>query len=323
MSEFDLKLIYSSRTQVIEALNQKATQNIDDIFLDKDIELIINTAPNEYHYEYTKRALQNGKHVLVEKPFVTDSKQGAELIELAIKNGLILTVFHNRRLDADFLTIKALLEQKKIGELKIFESHYDRMRPNIRENKWKEKPGPGTGILYDLGVHLIDQTLTLFGRPESITSDLESQKDNNGVTDYFHIVFKYKEMRVILHSSSFGELSPRFHLQGSHGQFVKYGFDPQELRLVRGDSPLSGAIGVEDEAHYGELTLWSGEEARTCSHPSEAGEYIKFYRNLANSIHGSEKPMVKALEALEAIKMIEICIESSKLRKTIVLTNKA
>lgn len=296
-SNFEVVKILTSRKDEVkeEFPNALSVSTIDELI--DGVDLVINAGPNDCHFTYTKLALSHGCHVVVEKPFVVTSAEGRELIALAEKNNLVLSVFHNRRWDGDFLTIRKLIEENTLGKIKQFESHFDRFRPEHNPQKWREKPSPGAGILFDLGSHLIDQALTLFGEPDNIISDVAFQKGIQGVDDYFHLVFCYEELRVILHATSFGDLSPRFQVFGEKGSYQKFGMDSQERMLRENDI---GEIVEED----GLLYLAPAMAKEACS--TLIGDYEAFYRNIFTAIsEGRDKLKIKPEQALRVIEIIE------------------
>ncbi|MEC9282063.1 MAG: Gfo/Idh/MocA family oxidoreductase, partial [Bdellovibrionota bacterium] len=262
LEDFNVTKVLTSRTEEVASLFPGAIciSDVKEAIDDSNIDLIINCAPNEFHFSYSLAALEAGKHVVVEKPFVNNMEDGEKLILAAQKANRFLSVFHNRRWDSDFLTVKKMIEAGELGEIKQFESYFDRFRPTLTEGQWREKAGPGAGVLFDLGPHLIDQALNLFGRPESLIADVESQK-GHGVDDYFHLVLKYKDMRVILHACTFSGVSPRFKILGSEGNYIKYGMDPQEASLRAAVSPLEENFGLEKEEIYGDLYRFKDKEA--------------------------------------------------------------
>ncbi len=287
--------------------------NAMDLIQKSDAELVVITAPNDVHYDLAKICLNNGKHVILEKPMVTSSKQGEELCALAKANGLILSVFHNRRWDGDFLTVKKLIEDGSLGKIHFFESHIDRFRP-IARDRWRERAGPGSGIWVDLGAHLLDQTLSLFGSPDAITARCLISRDNSETTDYFHVLLHYSNCEVILHGSSFSAgPNLRFHLQGTKGSFIKYGLDPQEEQLIKGSLPNMPAFGREDANCFGVLYT----EKDNIIVPTETGCYQSYYTGIANAIMGNSIVPVRAEEAVQVVKLLEIAELSNRLGKTI------
>ncbi len=322
--EYYISKVFTSRADEVQSYlpDSQCVGDLDSVFEDPTIDLVILSGPNHTHYDQAKRALLNGKHVVVEKPFVSEISQGEELIKIAKENGCVLSVFQNRRFDSDFLTIKKLIKEDRIGQLKLFESHFDRWRPINRQGKWKENPGEATGILYDLGSHLIDQAITLFGMPEEVFADLDDQKDNKGVIDYFHLLLRYKnnnsKLKVVLNGSSFSLHSPRFILQGDSGNYLKYGLDPQESRLAEGRSAGDEDLGLEDSVYFGEL-IYDEKNDGSINRKriiSEKGDYLYFYQSLAKAIKSGnhEYIPVSATSALDTIRVIKACESSMKNR---------
>ncbi len=247
------------------------TAEADEVFSNASVDLIVIATPNDTHYDLAGRALRAGKGVVIDKPFTVVPGEAHSLIALASERGQFLSVFHSRRFDADFRTVRALLASGELGELMHFESHYDRYRPTV-QNRWREQPGPGSGIWYDLGSHLLDQVLLLFGEPESGWVDLAAQREGGATVDYFHAILRYGRMRVILHGSNLVVAeTPRFILHGTQASYVKYGMDTQEPALRRGELPGSNHWGCDPR--NGTLTTSSG------SRPIDTipGDYRAFY----------------------------------------------
>ncbi|MDD1677754.1 MAG: Gfo/Idh/MocA family oxidoreductase, partial [Methanomicrobiales archaeon] len=222
------KVVTSRREQVAKDLPGVATvPGIDDVLSDPAIDLVVVASPSANHFEHARAALLAGKHVVVDKPVATTSREAGELIELAASRGRVLSVFQNRRWDNDYLTVKHCIEQGWLGKVFHYEVHFDRFRPRINTG-WREEPGAGAGILYDLGAHLIDQSLHLFGMPRAVTADVIAQRAGAKVEDYFHLVLDYLPLRVILHAATLVvQPGPRFIVHGDGGSFLKYGIDGQ------------------------------------------------------------------------------------------------
>jgi scyllo-inositol 2-dehydrogenase (NADP+) len=277
----------------------------DELLADPSLALVIIATPNDTHAALAERALLAGKHVVVEKPFTLDAAEASRLDALARERGLCLTVFHNRRWDGDFLTVRQLLEQGRLGRLFSVESHFDRLRPQVKA-RWKEEDVPGGGTLWDLGSHLIDQALQLFGLPESISADLGRQRTGARATDWFHLVLRYGELRVLLHSGSVvHEPWPRFVLQGEGDAWHKYGLDPQEEQLGAGLRPGMAGWGVEPPERSGRLSLGG-------SVPGLPGCYEAFYRQLAAAIAGEGPVPVTAASAGQVIRVIQAAVRSAE-----------
>jgi len=259
----------------------RSTPDAHGLIADPAIGLIVISTPNHSHFPLAKAALEAGKHVVIDKPFTVTLAEADGLIALARQRGRVLTIFHNRRWDGDFLTVRKLLETGRLGEVMRYEAHWDRFRPAIKPG-WKEEEGPGTGVLGDLGPHLIDQALLLFGPPDAVHGDLERQRAETAVDDYFALNLRYGKRRAILTSSLLAAAPrPRFGLHGTKGSFVKYGLDPQETQALAGLSPLDPGFGAEEESRHGILTLADGTSERV---PTERGRYLAFYEGVAASI---------------------------------------
>jgi scyllo-inositol 2-dehydrogenase (NADP+) len=261
---FELVAINSSQTELIRAKYPHISiyDDAQALIETAKLELIIITAPNDVHFSLAKLCLENGINVILEKPMVTTSLQAEELVKLAKERGLLLSVFHNRRWDGDFLTVKKLLANNQIGSIRHFESHYDRFRPTVRQ-RWREQAGPGAGIWFDLGSHLVDQAISLFGLPEALTARCLALREGSQTTDYFHVVLHYKNLEVVLHASSFSAApNVRFRIEGTQASYVKYGFDPQEEQLKKGITPSEPLYGVEVEENYGHC--YSQFPSETC-----------------------------------------------------------
>jgi scyllo-inositol 2-dehydrogenase (NADP+) len=319
VDNLSLKAVNSSNDRKVKKdyPNVEVLSDLNSMLADKDIDVVIITSPNTTHYEYAKMAILAGKHVVVEKPFTIMSSEATELIELAKKKGVLLTVFHNRRWDSDFLTIQELIKTKVLGNLSTYEAHFDRFRPNVRD-RWREKNIPGSGILYDLGSHLIDQALTLFGMPKTVWADLRAEREGAEAVDYFHMVLGYKNLKVILQSGSLvREAGPRFILHGDRGSFIKYGMDSQEDQLKKGLQP-GDLIWEEDSSEdYGRLTVEIGGITIRGTIETLPGQYTAFYENLVAAIKLGTAVPILAEEARDTIRIIEYAIKSHQEQRNI------
>jgi scyllo-inositol 2-dehydrogenase (NADP+) len=292
---------------------------------DASIEVVVVSTPNETHFALAKKVLEAGKHVVIDKPFAGTSEEAKQLGELARSKGLLAIPFHNRRWDGDFLTVKKLLAEKAVGRLVTFESHFDRFRPVPRENTWKEAENPANGMLFDLGPHLVDQALALFGAPDAITASVRSDRDQTAIEDAFDITLHYhgpKGKGLLAHcrTSYLACLNaPRFVLHGTSGSFEKHGLDPQEPALVGGAKvPLLGSAEVwlqEKEPAWGKLVV-----APVPSDPAmlverqvktEPGDYRGFYANVRDAVLGTAPLAVTAEDGYRVIKLLEMARESS------------
>ncbi|MGB3617015.1 MAG: Gfo/Idh/MocA family oxidoreductase, partial [Catalinimonas sp.] len=225
-------------------------RSLNDLLADAEVELVVVTTPNHLHYDDARRALEAGKHVVVEKPFVENPTQAEALIALARRQERLLMVYQNRRWDGDFLTVQKVVEQEMLGDLLRYEAHFDRYAKEIRTGGrvWKEETAGATGALYDLGTHLIDQALVLFGVPRAVEADLRAERPGSRIHDAFDLVLDYGHgrPRVVLRASVLvREPAPRYTLHGTAGSFLKWGLDPQEARLKAGRWPDDPTLGVE------------------------------------------------------------------------------
>lgn len=275
-----------------------------------DIPLVVVATPNDTHVPIARACLSAGRHVVVDKPFAPTLAEGAELVALARARNRIITVFQNRRWDGDFRTVKELVARGALGRIAIYESHFDRYRPDLRAS-WHEKPLPGMGLLFDLGPHLIDQALLLFGAPESISADLRREREGSAVDDAFDITFHYPRLRALLRASALTAApGPRFWICGATATYTKYGLDPQEQAMKLGGDPRSPAWGAEPEEAWGTLTT-RNEVRKVATLP---GNYAGYYENIRDAIVGRAQLQVTPEQALEVMKAIELSTESSKSR---------
>lgn len=299
--------------------NVQVVKTLEEVLGNSKIELVVIASPNTTHFAYAKAAMLAGKHVVVEKPFTNTADEAKKLINLSESTNKICAVFHNRRYVADFLTMKSILDKGLIGEPREFFAHYDRFRPEPRTyGLWREDILPGSGVFYDLGPHLIDQALVLFGNPLTITADIRKQKEYSKVDDYFDIRLDYGTLIVTLHSSMLvREMGPRYMMHGTKGSFIKNGEDPQEELLKAGVLPTGADWGKEEKENYGLLhTEKNGEIIREI-YPSLQGSFGKFYQNLYNTLREGAPLQETPMHGYNVIRMIELAFESSKLKRTI------
>ena len=291
----------------------KIVRSMDEILEDENLELIVITTPNDSHFDYASRALEAGKHVVLEKPFTITSEDAKTLIYLAEKKNRILSVYQNRRYVSDFLTIRQLLKENKLGEVVEFEAHYDRYRPEQRPHAWREENIPGSGILFDLGAHLIDQACCLFGLPGYVTADIRIQRPHARTTDYFELWLDYGFTKIILKSGMLvREPGPRYAIHGRLGSFLKSGEDPQEALLRKGLLPMAPDWGRESEDIYGILHTEINGKIIRGKYPSLVGNYGGFYNDLYNTIRRGEPLKVKPEHGYNVIRLIELATESNE-----------
>jgi len=318
----DLACIVSSNADKVRLhWNDVAvTPDINTVLADPSIDLVVIATPNDTHADLARRALLAGKHVVVDKPFTVTLDEAQALAALGQQTGRVLSIFHNRRWDADFLTLSSLIQDGSLGRLTQFESHFDRFRP-VPRDRWRERAGvPGAGLWYDLGPHIIDQVLCLFGRPYSLWADIGTQRPGGGATDYFHASLRYQDgLRVILHGSMLtADSGLRFAAHGDKGSFVKHGLDSQEDMLKAGHAPGCDAWGLDPLP--GRLTRLAVDGSlETSVHAGVQGDYRRYYGAVADAILNGGPNPVTAAQAMAVMEMIAAGIESAAAEQTIKL----
>jgi predicted dehydrogenase len=293
-------------------------RSLEDLLESSDVRLVVIATPNTSHYELARRCILAGRDVVVDKPFTLTSREARELDQMARDSGRLLSVYQNRRWDGDFLTVQGLIAGGALGRVVQFESHYDRYRPQRRAGSWRESEGPGSGLLYDLGSHLLDQALVLFGEPRAVTADVRIERKDAVVDDAFEILLHYPGLRVLLRVTMLACVSgPRFVVRGTLGTFTKFGMDPQEDALKSGATPGAG-WGEEPEQAWGTLALaGTGCSVVTQSVMTLAGDYRGFYANVRDALLGHAPLAVPASDGVRVISLLELARESSRLRRTL------
>lgn len=311
-----------------------------EAFDDASLELIVVATPNETHFDLAAQALQAGKHVVVDKPLTSSAKSARALAALARHHGRLLAPFHNRRWDGDFLTLRKLLADNTLGRPVEIVSRFDRYRPLQRANTWKEVGGPTTGLLFDLGPHVVDQALALFGAPAFITATVRHDRDRTDIDDAFDIVLDYelpspdggppRALRYSCHATLLAaEPSPRFLVHGTHGSYRKFGVDPQEpLMVATGRRPPSLASSdpwlPEPESDWGTLTLCPDlsqpNQLTRTPVPTIPGDYRGFYANVRDAIRGDAELDVTAEDGYRNLRLLDLARQSSAERRTLPVT---
>ncbi|GHB29820.1 oxidoreductase [Mongoliitalea lutea] len=311
-------------TAVVERKSNRSQEKYPDVTVYRSLEdlleadaadLIVIVTPNEFHYTQAKLALEAGKHVVVDKPVTVHSHEAEALHALAQEKGLILSVFQNRRLDGDIRTVQKLLQEGTLGRIVHFESHFDRFRPDLVDN-WREKDVPGNGITYDLGTHLIDQAVLLFGKPTSVQATILKQRNNAVADDFFDITLHYPGIHCRLTASCMSNVPMmKFLILGEKGSYIKYGLDVQEKALKEERTPKGPNWGMEPAQSWGQLHLAHA----SMSYPTERGDYRLYYQNIAEAIQGKSSLLVKMEEAILVLRIIEAAFESHQTGKKITL----
>lgn len=294
----------------------KIVRNPEALFLMDDIELIIVTTPNDSHFYYAKAALEANKNVVVDKPFTIHSSEAKKLIQLSEKQNRIISVYQNRRFSSDFLFVKDILNKKILGEIHSYETNYHRYRSEAKPNAWRENPADGAGILYDLGAHLIDQALLLFGNPNTIYAETKLQRPHAKSIDWFEIHLDFGFTKAIVKAGMLvREAGPRFLIHGTKGSLLKYGEDPQEAALKAGKIPDGEADenwGIEDSNNVAIIhTEMDGKITRKTVNYFQ-GNYGYYYQNLYKTIRKNASLSVTPQQAYNTIRIIELAMESSK-----------
>lgn len=315
---FEISSVWQRNPQQQAKHTHKTVSDYEAILNDEHIELVIVNTPNHTHFDFAEKAIRAGKHVVVEKPFTVTSQEADGLINLAKEKNVLLTVYQNRRWDSGFLTLRKILQNRLLGKVVAVEFHYDRFRNTIDQKSWKENPQDGIGVVYNLGSHLIDQVLVLFGMPRWVDARIGIQRPGGMVDDYYDIRFEYDDLTVTLKSSYLvKELGPSYQAHGTDGSYVKYGIDPQEEMLAKGIKPTSGDWAKEPKEAWGILnSVANGKEFRD-RYESVAGNYMPFYDQLFEAIRNNGAVPVDPIDSRNGIFLIEKCYESSRSRKGI------
>lgn len=294
--------------------------SLEAVLLDKSIDLVVVNTPIESHFEYAKKVLLAGKHVLVEKAFTTTVVEARELALLAKEKGLKLSVFQNRRWDSDFKTVQKIISDGLLGEIVEAEFHFDRYKPELSPKSHKETANPGAGILKDLGPHLIDQALTLFGFPKAVFADIRIIRTHSLVDDYMDVLLYYSDFRVRLKASFFvREAIPSYVIQGKKGSFLKYRGDVQEDDLKLGKKPSLDSWGKESIDLQGVLHTESNGKIIKEKIPTLQGNYYDYFDGLYQSIVNDAVEPITASEGLKVMQIIEGAMESNLKNKVIPL----
>ncbi|MEM7372346.1 MAG: Gfo/Idh/MocA family oxidoreductase [Bacteroidota bacterium] len=297
-------------------------RNLEDLLSNKEIDLIIVNTPESTHHAFANKALQAGKHVVVEKAFTATLEEARNLLALADQHTRMISVFHNRRWDSDFLTVQQVIRQQFLGRLVEYEAYYDRFRNYIRPHSWKEQPTAGTGILHNLGSHLIDQALCLFGMPDQVFADIRIQRTDGQVADHFELILYYPNHKATLKAGYLvREAGPKYRLLGTEGSFLKYGEDPQEQALKEGQSPDAPGWGEEKSESWGLLNTNIGKLHVRGKIESIAGNYRAYYDNIRDAILLGHPLHVSGIDGMNVMKVIEAAQQSSEAGKRIELAS--
>ncbi|GBR66921.1 oxidoreductase [Gluconobacter kanchanaburiensis] len=308
-------------TRVASSDSEKVHADLPDVAVDvdpailmanEDVDLVVIATPNEFHAPLARQGLLAGKNVVVDKPFTLTLPQARELITLATQQEKLLSVFHNRRWDSDFLSVKNAIAGGLIGRVTHYESHIDRFRPVVRE-RWREGNKPGAGLWFDLGPHLVDQALCLFGLPRAVHADLMMQREGALSDDWAHVVLEYDRHRVILHASMLvaGGV-PRFVVHGERGSIIKRRQDEQEAQLLADMLPGETGWGHDPDPLYAYDENGSEQEI-----PALTGDQRRYYAGIADALTGIGPNPVPPIQALAVMAVIEAANRSAFEKKSV------
>jgi predicted dehydrogenase len=282
-----------------------------DEMLKRKIDVVVVATPNTSHHPIAKQCLLAGRHVVVDKPFAPTLQEAHDLVETAKRQQRIVTVYQDRRYTGDFATVQQVVAEGTLGRIVLFESHFDRFRPELKPNAWREEALPGSGVWFDIGPHLFDQALLLFGIPEAIEGDIRRERDGAKIDDAFDVTLYYRHMRAVLRASMLRPpVGPSWIVNGTKGSFVKYGMDPQEAALKEGRTPAEPDWDAEPEESYG--TLITAGETRTV--PTLRSSFARYYENVRDAMLGTAAPAVSPEWSLDVMRGLELAAASSRER---------
>jgi scyllo-inositol 2-dehydrogenase (NADP+) len=294
--------------------NAKIVRSLDELLALPEVRLVVIATPNSTHYELARRGLEAGRDVLVDKPFTPTMDEAVQLVRFAKQHGRVITVYQNRRFDGDFQALRRLCAEGKLGRIVHFDACYDRYRPGLKQNAWREQQGPGAGVFFDLAPHLIDQALVILGLPQAITADIRIEREQALVDDAFDIFLHYAQgARAALRATMIApKRRPRLVVHGTEAAFFKQDFDPQEDSLRHGRIPASGPWGTEPPEKWGVLTRQISDTVQEERTPGAACDYRDFYANLRDAILVRVELAVTPEWALNVMQVMMLARESSE-----------
>src|SRR5438094_3744755 len=291
-----------SDVEVVRSVEELLTGTID---------LVVIATPNTSHHPIAQQCLLAERHVVIDKPFTTTLREAEELIRLGAARRRVLSAYQNRRYVGDFVTLRNLPSEGVRGRVTLFESHFDRFRPELRPGAWREQAQPGSGIWFDLGPHLLDQALVLFGTPQAVSADIRVEREGAAADDAFDVTLHYPGMRALLRASMLAlSPGPTFAAHGTKGSFVKYGLDPQEAALKSGRTPDESHWDSEPPEQYGRPTTPEG----TRTVPTIPASFTQYYENIRDAILGKTQPAVTPEQVLNVMRGLELAVASSRKR---------
>jgi len=285
-------------------------RSVDEL-LTRKIDLVVVATPNTSHHPIAKQCLLAGRHMVVDKPFTPTLAEAEELVQVAKQQRRIVTVYQDRRYTGDFVTVQHMAGEGALGRVVTFESHFDRLRPELKPHAWREQAHPGSGVWFDIGPHLFDQALLLFGVPEAIGADIRVERDGAVVDDAFDVTLYYRHVRAVLRASMLRTpLGPTWIVNGTKGSFIKYGMDPQEAALKEGRTPDESDWDSEPPELYGKLVTPDA----TQTVPTLRSSFAHYYENVRDAMLGTAELAVSPEWCLDVMRGLELAVESSRTR---------
>jgi scyllo-inositol 2-dehydrogenase (NADP+) len=286
-------------------------RSVDEL-LNRPIDLVVVATPNTSHHPIAKQCLLAGRHVVVDKPFTTTMTEAEDLVETAAREQRIVTVYQDRRYTGDFVTVLKVVTEGAVGRVVTFESHFDRFRPERKPNAWREEELPGSGVWFDIGPHLFDQALLLFGIPDAIGADIRVDREVSVVDDAFDVTLHYANVRALLRASMLAQpLGPTWIVHGTKGTFIKYGMDPQEGALKEGRTPAEPDWDAEPAELYGKLVTPEGTRVV----PTLRSSFAHYYENVRDAVLGKAQLAVTPEWSLDVMRGLILAQESSRQRR--------
>jgi scyllo-inositol 2-dehydrogenase (NADP+) len=299
----------------------RVVRSVEELLAMSNTRLIVVATPNDTHHPIARQCLAADRDVVVDKPLASTLDEALDLVKFAQERGRLLTVYQNRRYDGDFQAVQQLVASGRLGRIVRFETNYDRFRPQLKANAWRERSGPGTGILFDLAPHLIDHALVLFGLPGAVTADIRVERDNAIADDSFDLTLRYAgSLRALLRATMLAQVTrPRFILHGTSGAYVKHAFDVQEPKLRVGRFPWNEIPSeAEQRENSGVHTLVNADgTTKEQLVPPASTDYRNFYANVRDVLLGTAAAAVTPQQALNVMRVLELARESSTRRCTI------
>ena len=285
-----------------------------DEMLSRKIDLVVVATPNTSHHPITKQCLLAGRHVVVDKPFTPTLGEAQDLVQIAKQQQRIVTVYQDRRYTGDFATVQQVVSEGALGRVVLFESHFDRFRPERKPHAWREETLPGSGVWFDIGPHLIDQALLLFGIPDAIGADIRIEREGARIDDAFDVTLYYAHARAVLRASMLATpIGPTWIVHGTKGSFIKYGMDPQEAALKEGRTPDEPDWDTEPAELYG--TLVTPDATRTV--PTLRSSFARYYENVRDAILGTAELAVTPAWSLDVMRGLELAAASNRARRVV------